>query len=408
MKLSRHYIRLRESYPHIREEQEPLVTLDELAAVLDCTHRNAVLVLKRMAEEGWLKWEPKRGRGSRSALTFTVSAEEMMLEMAKSLVERKDLRGALEQMNVATLPDSLKDRFHSWLSGYFGYSAEVQGMRRFDTLRFPLTQTLQSLDPATINFTAEAHLVHQLFDPLVRYNRLKQTVEPHLAHAWETGPSRTEWIFHLRKGVLFHHGRELTAEDVRYTFERLKRYSAGALYSWVHRQVEAVEAVDPITVRVRLTEPNELFLQYAGTNRASIVPADVCEELQEAFAQKPVGTGPFKLTVNDRSMCVLDAFPAYFQGRAHLDRVELWHIADVQEQDRYRTMESFQIIHNYRPPDEAADTWQRGSTAGHDLPAFLTFNLLKQGPCSTPRSAGPSMPRWTGEAHGTARRRCDL
>ncbi|UUZ92179.1 SgrR family transcriptional regulator [Paenibacillus sp. P25] len=63
MKLSRHYIRLRESYPHIREEQELLVTLDELAAVLDCTHRNAVLVLKRMAEEGWLKWEPKRGRG---------------------------------------------------------------------------------------------------------------------------------------------------------------------------------------------------------------------------------------------------------------------------------------------------------------------------------------------------------
>ncbi|MCZ8515690.1 ABC transporter substrate-binding protein [Paenibacillus filicis] len=387
MKLARYYIRLREAFPYVREEQELAVTLDELAAVLDCTHRNVVLLLKRMSGEGWLQWSPKRGRGIRSLLTFRVPAEEMLLEMAKSLVERKDLRGALEQMNVATLPDTLRERFHSWLNGYFGYSSEVQGMRRFDTLRFPLTQTLHSLDPATINFTAEAHVVNQLFDPLVRYNRLTQTVEPHLAHAWEADASRTVWTFHLRKGVLFHHGRELTAEDVRYTYERLKRYSSGALYSWVLRQVDTVHAADPITVVVRLTEPNELFLQYAGTNRASIVPADLCEELQEKFAASPTGTGPFKLSLNDRSMCVLDVFPPYFQGRAHLDRVELWRIDGVREQEPGLAMESFQIIHNYRLPDEAADTWQQVQQQGATC-RFLTFNLVKQGPLLDPSLRG--------------------
>ncbi|CAG7653478.1 ABC transporter substrate-binding protein [Paenibacillus allorhizosphaerae] len=387
MKLASHYIRLRGHYPHIPERQEIDVTLDELAMLLGCTHRNVVLILGRMSGEGWLQWAPKRGRGSRSLLTFLLPAENMILAVAKELVEKKDLRGALEQMNVSTLPDSLKENFHSWLNGYFGYSSEVQGSKRYDTLRFPLTQALHSLDPATMNFSTEAHLVHQLFDPLVRYNRLTQTIQPHVAHAWETDETRTCWTFHLRKGVQFHHGRELTADDVRYTFERLMKRAKGSLYSWVLQQIESVEAVDPITIRFKLTEPNELFLQFAGTSRASIVPADSCEEAGDGFSLSPVGTGPFKLTHLDRSMCVLDAFPAYFQGRAHLDRVELWSIEGLQEKDRYRALESFQVIHNYRLPDEAADSWQQVQQQGTTC-RFLTFNLLKQGPLSDPALRG--------------------
>ncbi|MDQ1910656.1 ABC transporter substrate-binding protein [Paenibacillus sp. GD4] len=383
MKLASHYLRLREQYPHIREKQPLGVTLDELAGGLDCTHRNTQLLLKKMQELGWVDWEARRGRGQRSKLLFLKPADDLILDVAKDLVERKDLRGALEQMKVFHVPDSLKESFHHWLNGYFGYSSEVRGKVRFDLLRFPLTQPLTSLDPATIHFTTEAHLVHQLFDPLVRYNRLTQSIEPHLAHAWEADAERKAWTFHLRKGVLFHHGRELDAEDVVYTFERLKQRASGSLYSWVLRQIEAVEAIDPITVQFRLTEPNELFLQYAGTNRASILPADVCEELKERFALSPVGTGPFKLVKNDRSMCVLDVFPAYFQGRAHLDRVELWHMEGLEEQDRFRTLESFQILHNYRLPDEATGAWQQIQQQGTTA-KFITFNLLKEGPLTQP------------------------
>ncbi|TVY08439.1 ABC transporter substrate-binding protein [Paenibacillus cremeus] len=383
MKLARHYLRLREQFPHILERQEVQVTLDELAAALDCTHRNVVLLLGKMSGQGWVDWTPRRGRGNRSSLTFLLPSEQMILTIAKELVEKKDLRGAFEQMNVSTLPEALKDHFQSWLTGYFGYSSEVQGSKRFDTLRFPLTQPLKSLDPATIHLQAEAHLVRQLFDPLVRYNRLSQTIEPHLAHAWETNEARTRWTFHLRKGVQFHHGRELTAADVRYTFERLKRLAPGSLYSWVQQQVVAVEVIDPITVQVQLAEPNELFLQYASTNRASIIPADVCEELGGELALSPVGTGPFRLTHHDRSMFVLDAFPAYFQGRAHLDRVELWQMAELHSQHRSLALESFQIMHNYRLPEGAADTWQQVQQQGTTC-RFLTFNLLKQGPLSDP------------------------
>ncbi|MEK8128102.1 ABC transporter substrate-binding protein [Paenibacillus filicis] len=387
MKLSSHYMRLREHYPYAIPDQELTATLGELAEALQCTHRNAQLLMGKMQQLGWVEWRPKRGRSSRSSLIFRAPAEDIALSIAKELVEHKDLRGALEQLSLFSPDSAAKESFHRWLSGQFGYTSEVQDNKRLDILRFPLTQPLQSLDPATIHFTTEAHLVHQLFDPLVRYNRLTQTIEPHIAHAWEVNSDRTVWTFHLRKGILFHHGRELAAEDVSYTFDRLRLLADGALYSWVHRQIERVEAVDPITVSVRLKEQSELFLQFAGTNRASIVPADRCAELGEAFALSPVGTGPFKLSHLDETMCVLDAFAPYFQGRAHLDRVELWHIPNLQQQDFDRTLGSFQMLHNYRLPDEASASWQQIQQKGATC-RFLTFNLLKQGPLQDPDVRG--------------------
>jgi len=387
VKLEHHYLKLREGYPLAGEDEAQYVTLDELAAVLQCTHRNAALLLKKMAARGWLQWSPQRGRGRRSALCFRVPAEDLLLGLMQSLVNRHDLRGAMEQLHVAR-SEPLKERFRHWLDGYFGYSSELRGDRRFDTLRFPLAQPPDSLDPLTIQFAAEAHLVQQLFDPLVRYNRLTQSVIPHIAHAWETDASRTVWTFHLRKGILFHHGRELHADDVKYTFERLKQYGGGALYSWAHQRIEAVETLDPVTVRFRLAAPNELFLAYAATNRASIVPADVCAELGEQFARAPVGTGPFKLSLNDGAICILEAFPAYFQGRAHLDRVELWHMGEASGKEAYRPLDSFQILHNYTlPEDRQPEEWEQVQQQGATC-RFLTFNLLKHGPLADPDLRG--------------------
>jgi SgrR family transcriptional regulator len=383
MKLASHYIRLRERLPHISEHQDHELLLDEIAAMLQCTHRNAAMILNKMNSQGWLQWLPKRGRGNKSIIRFLTPAEDVILLLAKELVERKDLRGALEQMNVSSIPDSLKDHFHGWLNGYFGYSSELRDSKRFDTLRFPLTQPIATLDPAFTNFSAEGHLVNQLFDSLVSYNRLTQTVEPHLAHAWDVDDGRTAWTFYLRKGVMFHHGKELTAEDIRYTLERLKQSSARSLYRWVDQQISGIDIIDPLTLTIRLSEPNELFPQFMSTHRAAIIPKDAYVHGSEAFALAPIGTGPFKLTFHDASMCVLDAFPAYFQGRAHLDRVELWYVPDMQERDWFRTLESFQIIHNYRMPDEAQSPWQQVQQQGTTC-KFITMNLLKQGPLKDP------------------------
>ncbi|TBL78678.1 ABC transporter substrate-binding protein [Paenibacillus thalictri] len=379
MKLESHYIRLRQQLPSSAETASLDITLDEIAAALGCTHRNAVLLLKRMSDNGWISWSPERGRGKKSKLTFLARTEDVIIQLAQDLVQKKDLRGALEQMNVSEVPATLKDHFHNWLNGHFGHSSELRNDKRIDRLRFPVTSKIATLDPLHMNFAAESQIVNQLFDSLVRYNRVKQTTEPHLAHAWETDDGRTAWTFYLRKGVLFHHGRELTADDVVYSLHRLKTSPSRLLYRWVYEQMDTIEALDPITVRIRLHEPNELFLPFLGTNRASIVPKDICEERGDRFGSAPIGTGPFRLSRHDASISVLEAFPSYFQGRAHLDEVELWHLPDMQAAEAPGSMESFQIIHNYRLPEEPSEGWNQAERSGATC-KFVTFNLLKQGP----------------------------
>jgi SgrR family transcriptional regulator len=362
MKLGKHYIRLREHFSESGTEVS--VTVEELSDILDCTHRNVLLLLNRMSEVNWLQWNPKSGRGNRSKLVFLVPTEQLILELAKSLVEQKDLRGALEQMNVPSIPPTMKENFNNWLYRYFGYRTEVKDHRKIDTLRFPLSGPLLTLDPVYTNFASESHLVRQMFDSLVRYNTLTQNIQPHLAHFWEVDNDRTRWTFYLRKGVLFHHGREMTADDVFYSLNRPRHLQERSLYRWVYMQIKQIEVIDPTTIQVELFQPNELFLLFLSTNRAAIVPKDACEESAERFGKSPLGTGPFKLVRNDRSMCVLEAFPHYYQGRAHLDRVEIWNIPDLYEQEHQNPLESFQIIHNAKEADKKSISLNQVKEAG--------------------------------------------
>lgn len=379
MKLGNHYIRLREHYSNAGEVTEVNVTVDELAEVLDCTHRNVLLLLNRMSKINWIQWNPKRGRGNRSRLVFLIPTEQLILELAKNLVEKKDLRGALEQMNMPSIPPTVKENFNNWLYSYFGYRTEVKNHRKIDTLRFPLSGPLLTLDPVYTNFASESHLVRQIFDSLVRYNALTETIQPHLAHDWEVSKDRTRWTFYLRKGVLFHHGREMTADDVFYSLNRPKHLQERSLYRWIYTQMKQIKVIDPTTIEVELFQPNELFLPFLSTNRAAIVPEDACDESAERFGRNPLGTGPFKLIRNDPSMCVLEAFPHYNQGRAHLDRVEIWNIPDLYEQEHQNSLESFQIIHNAKSSDGNNPSLTQVKKAGTTC-KFVTFNPLKAGP----------------------------
>jgi SgrR family transcriptional regulator len=379
MKMANHYIRLREYLPLPDGVQEAVVTLDELAAILDCTHRNVVLILKRMADMKWLIWSPKRGRSNKSTLTFLTRSEELVLQIARNFVEKKDLRSALDYINRPSLPQLSREHFNEWLYSYFGYRAELKDHKKIDLLRFPLSQAFYTLDPAFINYSSESHLVNQIFDSLVRYNPHNQLIEAHIAHAWEIDDSRTVWTFFLRKGVMFHNGRELQAEDVQFSLNRLRHANPRSLYRWAHMYIKQVNVLDAYTLQIVLNEPNELFSHFLSTNRAAIIPIDYSGETKERFAKAPIGTGPFKLVKNDGSICVLEAFQPYFQGRAHLDQVEIWNIPALYEPKQSKSFEGFQILHNFRLPDHIEDkSWnqvQRG-----EICKFITLNLLKEGP----------------------------
>ncbi|WP_141504562.1 ABC transporter substrate-binding protein [Paenibacillus luteus] len=383
MKIRRHYLALRRSFPAISEHTPFEATTQELANLLDCTHRNMVLLLKRMQQEEWLSWEPRRGRGNRSALTFLASKEQIALLEAQEMMQKQDLHSALELLQQAEDSPLLRDQFQEWLSGQFGFHSEVLGKRRTDILRFPLPQTIFSLDPAAIHYTGESHLVNQLFDGLVRIDPKGEQILPHLAHAWEVNESRTRWTFYLRKGIMFHHGRELDSSDVKYSLERLKRLAPQGLYSWVYSNIVAMDTPDDTTIRIQLSERNEAFLPFLTTNRASIVPQDACDAAGDHFGDRPIGTGPFRFAGNEQGVWILEAFTAYFQGRAFLDRVEVWTVTGDTSQDNHAELQSFQVMHNARLSDVAAERWQQVRQSGMTC-KFITVNEQKKGLLANP------------------------
>jgi len=122
--------------------------------------------------------------------------------------------------------------------------------------------------------------------------------KPELAERWEQ-KSPTEYVFHLRRGVKFHSGKELDADDVKYTYDRVRdpKVSPGAndLFS-----IKQIDVVDRHTVRFTLTAPVATFLINLAGKYNGVVPKGAAGDGKELFV-KAIGTGPFAVAEFDPS-----------------------------------------------------------------------------------------------------------
>jgi MarR-like DNA-binding transcriptional regulator SgrR of sgrS sRNA len=232
-----------------------------------------------------------------------------------------------------------------------------------------------------MNLLAESFVSSHVFDGLVRRSGERDKIVPSLAHAWEVDETRTIWTFFLRKEVLFHHGKVLTAKDVVYSLGRLMRTSKRTLYSYIFKEIQRVTALNPSTVQITLKQPNELFLPFLCTSRAAIVPRDLEGMDETSFGRRPVGTGPFKVVDMNEDTCVLEVFPYYFQGRAHLDRVEILYVPWDTETGSSDTGSAFHVIQN--PSSTNSSSWSRIHSESY-IRKFVTCNTQKKGPLSDP------------------------
>lgn len=153
---------------------------------------------------------------------------------------------------------------------------------------------------------------------------------PDLATGYEVSDDGKTYTFKLREGVKFHNGDPLTAEDVKFTFDRLRAPDSGYSYASQVETIASIDVVDPLTVRFNLTKPTGPFLIYMAFPGSSIVPKKLSESGHDLNSQ-PVGSGPFKfVSYTPRSMVNFERNADFYEaGKPYFDAIEMHLIADV-------------------------------------------------------------------------------
>jgi peptide/nickel transport system substrate-binding protein/oligopeptide transport system substrate-binding protein len=203
------------------------------------------------------------------------------------------------------------------------------------TYRRTLDNNPATLDPALVQDIYSRPVVRQIFDGLVQFDAHLKPV-PALAEFWEASRDGRLWTFNLRKGVKFHNGREVIAQDFVYSFTRLLvQTKSGPVNDLLRRirgataflegkttSIEGLQAVTPYTLEIALEEPFGPSLTVLGLANAAVVPQEEVERLGADFARAPVGTGPFKfVSWEPGKAIVLEAFNRYYDGRPYLDKI---------------------------------------------------------------------------------------
>ena len=193
-----------------------------------------------------------------------------------------------------------------------------------------------TLDPHTSVLGQSQAIVRFMYRGLTRFaikdgKVTTAEVEPDLAESWTLSPDGTIWTFKLRKGVQFHKGfGELTAEDVKFSFERQINRAPGTRFGVNLAEIKSIEVVDPYTVQIVLKAFDPIFLlRMAGYQQGYIVSKKAVEKYGDQFKWNPVGTGPFSFERHSpRERVVLKAFDKFPGGRPQIDEV---HWFDVPE-----------------------------------------------------------------------------
>ena len=171
-------------------------------------------------------------------------------------------------------------------------AAPAEAQKRGGTLVVGNDEDAVGLDPHVSFAFASSNFYEHVYTGLTRFNA-RMEIEADLATAWEI-PNPTTYVFRLRKGVKFHNGREMTAEDVKYSIDRVRDKQTGSPVRDTYQSVEAVEVVDRSTVRLRLSKPDGSLLSLMTGRASFVVPREEVEK-HGNLQKVAVGTGPFKL-----------------------------------------------------------------------------------------------------------------
>jgi peptide/nickel transport system substrate-binding protein len=230
-----------------------------------------------------------------------------------------------------------------------GESHEAKGGVYYGgVFRMNEVEDFRNLFPLNITEVVSHRISNQVYEGLVKLSQADLTIVPSLAEKWEKNADATQWTFYIRKGVKFHDdacfadgkGREVTAKDFKYCFDRLctaspenqhfddtfKDRVAGAneyMQSTRDKKADAngvsgIKVIDDYTIQISLTRPFAGFLNILSTPGCWVYPQEAYEKYGVDMRAKCVGTGPFQVkSIKEGEAVILERNPNYWNVDEH-------------------------------------------------------------------------------------------
>jgi peptide/nickel transport system substrate-binding protein len=178
----------------------------------------------------------------------------------------------------------------------------------------------RTLIPILASDSASGEIVGMVFNALVKYDKFIELTGD-LARSWEIKDDGLTIIFHLRRNVKWHDGSPFTAEDVRFTYEKLIDPNVPTPYSGDFKKVRFLEVLDPYTIKITYKEPFSPGLASWGM---AVMPKHILENenlLTSSFSRSPIGTGPYKFKRwKSAERIDLVSNQEYFEHTPYIDR----------------------------------------------------------------------------------------
>ncbi|KAB2678599.1 ABC transporter substrate-binding protein [Brucella tritici] len=190
------------------------------------------------------------------------------------------------------------------------FGAQAADIKQGGSMIVTYKDDVSTLDPAIGYDWQNWSMIKSLFDGLMDYEPGTTNLRKEIAEDYTISDDGKTFTFKLRRGVKFHNGRELNADDVKYSIERVvnpKTQSPGAGFfgsivgfedasAGKAEALSGITVVDPYTIKFKLSRPDATFLHVLALNFAHIVPKEEVEKYGADFGKHPVGSGAFKMT----------------------------------------------------------------------------------------------------------------